>query len=164
MTEAPPRPTHQPTHTLHLLLSSQILPEFSMERGKNYEAYAKLRESKLRMKNKKQQQSQEIPRKQVKGTSFLTRSVADFSPVLRKENRKPPTPAPLTPPHEKMCNAGAKLAASKSVKSGEKRAGRGVGRRSFGSMEELKGLSLAAWNGINGENRGGVRTGRSSRA
>lgn len=70
----------------------------------------------------------------------------------------------MTPPagskSSKMYGVGAKLSGSKSANSGEKRNGGLMARKSYASMEELKGLSYAAANAINhGENREG-RTGR----
>ncbi|KAL8117981.1 uncharacterized protein LOC141723469 [Apium graveolens] len=156
-----------------------------LERGPNYKAYADLRESKLRSKNKSPPLDQEPtltpPRKQVKFqgslipgpprrkiSSVLAQSVPDFASVMRKENRKPMMPmAPvmekaMTPPAAsrsgKMYGVGARSCGSKSVNSGEKRNGGGLmGRKSYASMEELKGLSNAAANAINngGETRGG---------
>ncbi|CAI0547618.1 unnamed protein product [Linum tenue] len=107
------------------------------------------------------------------GASMVAQSVPDFSAALRKENRKPP-PSPamagnLTP---SPCKSGSKVQGvlssrgSKSVGSGEKRRGVGNGggsglmaRKSYASVEELKGLSAAASNSImNGENRVGGLT------
>ncbi|XP_059641643.1 uncharacterized protein LOC132283663 [Cornus florida] len=157
---------------------------FVMERGPRYKAYADLRESKLRMKNMRQQQPQEQefnlspPKKQVrfqknfpatpigrKGSSVLAQSVPDFSAVLRKENRKPASMLPpmmeksATPPANsksaKLYGIGAKSGGSRSANSGEKRCGGLMARKSYASVEELKGLSAVAANAINGENRGG---------
>ncbi|MBA0617987.1 hypothetical protein Godav_027388 [Gossypium davidsonii] len=77
-----------------------------MERGPRYQAYADLRESKLRMKFEKLQEWEEMEVKQApvkkqvkfssnsevstKRSSVLIQSVPDFSSALRKENRKPP--------------------------------------------------------------------------
>lgn len=165
---------------LHLKTESIFL-----ERGPNYKAYADLRESKLRSKNKPPPLDQEPtltpPRKQVKFqgslipgpprrkvSSVLAQSVPDFASVVRKENRKPMmamTPVmekAMTPPagskSGKMYGVGARSGGSKSVNSGEKRNGGGLmGRKSYASMEELKGLSYAAASAINngGETRGG---------
>ncbi|KAA8530588.1 hypothetical protein F0562_005297 [Nyssa sinensis] len=165
---------------------------FVMERGPRYNAYAELRESKLRMKNTKQQRPQQPqehelnlspPKKQVKfqgsfpatpttgrrGSSVLAQSVPDFSAALRKENRKPSSMLPpmmeksKTPPagskNSKLYGVGAKLGGSKSANSGEKRCGGLMARKSYATVEELKGLSSAAAHAINGENRGG-RSGR----
>jgi hypothetical protein len=91
-----------------------------MQRGPRYNAYAKLRETKLqinylKLQQYQQQQEQENihvvlqptkiptpPKKQVKfhaggvvsgrkGSSLIAQSVPDFSSMLRKENRKPAT-------------------------------------------------------------------------
>jgi len=95
-----------------------------MERGPRYNAYAKLRETKLQnnylrlqqYQQQQQQQENEIqvetkiptpPTKQVKfhasvtsgrkGSSLIAQSVPDFSSMLRKENRKPTNiPQPST--------------------------------------------------------------------
>lgn len=117
------------------------------------------------------------PPKRPKGSStssVLTQSVPDFSSALRKENRKPP-PSPTLPPtmeksvtpplRSKSGNSGrfdgimGKLGGSKSVNSGEKRSGGLMARKSYASMEDLRGLASDARNAINAENRGG-RTGR----
>lgn len=158
---------------------------FIMERGPRYGAYAELRESKLRMKHIKEQEPEVYepkltppPKKQVKfqanlvsrpkGSSVLAQSVPDFSATLRKENRKPVSMLPpmleMTPPAKNGSRVNGVLSnsrGSKSANAGEKR---GVGgglmaRKSYASVEELKGLSSAAANAINGENRGG-RNGR----
>ncbi|MED6169426.1 hypothetical protein PIB30_021227 [Stylosanthes scabra] len=100
---------------MSLTAQSFIIME-DMERGPRYQAYAELRERKLRMKYLRQQEREEEeseelvepkqqlptpPRKQVKfhqsglrksspvSVSSLAQSVPDFSAVLRKENRKP---------------------------------------------------------------------------
>ncbi|XVF20777.1 hypothetical protein REPUB_Repub12eG0032600 [Reevesia pubescens] len=155
-----------------------------MERGPRYRAYAELRETKLRMKSGKQQQEREdieefkqTPTKKHvkfssilgvsrKGSSVLAQSVPDFSATLRKENRKPPITSgiELTPPAPGKSwskgNGAASLSnsrGSKSANAGEKK-GQGrlmMSRKSYASVEELKGISLAAANAINGENRGG---------
>lgn len=157
---------------------------FVMERGPRYRAYAELRESKLRRKHIRQQEPEEYepkmtpPKKQVKfqtnlvsrpkGSSVLAQSVPDFSAVLRKENRKPMTTLPsmleMTPPSKNWSKVNGVLSnarGSKSASAGEKRGGGGglMARKSYASVEELKGLSSAAANAINGENR----RGRSSR-
>ncbi|KAL6960982.1 hypothetical protein U1Q18_038747 [Sarracenia purpurea var. burkii] len=107
-----------------------------------------------------------------KGPSVLAQSVPDFSAVLRKENRKPPvnTLPPvreksLTPPlsglkNSKFSGVGERSGGSKSANVGEKKTGGLTARKSYASMEELKGLSAAAASAINGENRGGRRNGR----
>ncbi|KAB1211214.1 hypothetical protein CJ030_MR6G021596 [Morella rubra] len=157
---------------------------FIMERGPRYRAYAELRESRLRMKQIRQQEREEYepkltpPKKQVKfqgnfvsrpkGPSVLAQSVPDFSATLRKENRKPVIPLPsmleMTPPSKSWSKVNGVLSNSKGSKSanaGEKRGGAGglMARKSYANVEEFKGLSSAAANAITGENRGG----RSSR-
>lgn len=101
---------------------------FIMERGPKYNAYAELRETRLRMKFQEQEQEQDPlgiepklatpPRKQVKfqdglecgrrkGSLVVAQSVPDFSEALRKENRKPLNMLPsmmemmTTPPSSK---------------------------------------------------------------
>ncbi|OAY57090.1 uncharacterized protein LOC110609719 [Manihot esculenta] len=151
---------------------------YLMERGPRYTAYAELRESKLRMKILRQQERDETdfkqtpPKKQVKfqanltasrkGSSVLAQSVPDFSATLRKENRKPPPQ--WTPPSKNLSNVNGILSncrGSKSASAGEKKNRNGglMSRKSYASVEELKGLSMAAATAINGENKGG----RSSR-
>lgn len=153
-----------------------------MGRGPRYRAYSELREARLRLKRAQQDAADHEsrftpPKKQVKfhgvpngggggggggrGSSVLSQSVPDFSAVLRKENRKPANRLPalleMTPPgtkSSKMYSVAAKSGGSKSTSAGEKRGGF-MGRKSYASLEELKGLSSAAANAINGENRGG---------
>ncbi|KDP32967.1 hypothetical protein JCGZ_12998 [Jatropha curcas] len=159
--------------TLKLTTDSYI-----MERGPRYGAYAELRESKLKMKNLRQEEIEESdfkqtpPKKQVKfqanltnskkgfsKSSVLAQSVPDFSATLRKENRKPPLE--LTPPSKNWAKVNGILSnsrGSKSASAGEKKTGI-MARKSYASVEELKGLSMAAASAISGENRGG-RVGR----
>ncbi|KAL6507510.1 hypothetical protein OROGR_023705 [Orobanche gracilis] len=85
------------------------------------------------------------PRRRPKVSSVLMQSVPDFSPALRKENRKPLPPLvdrPATPP------AGLWKNRSKSV---EKRSGGGLitARKSCANMEEWKRLAAAAGKEIN---------------
>ncbi|XP_042499743.1 uncharacterized protein LOC122077918 [Macadamia integrifolia] len=159
------------------------LADFAMERGPRYKAYAELRESKLRMHNMmiKQHYSDEPksmvtpPKKRVtfqetiaggvrNRTSAVAQSVPDFSAVLRKENRRPPSSIALpsmlemTPRPSKTSKLSAfssKQGGSKSANAGEKRGGGVMMRKSYASFDELKGLSSAAASAINGENRGG---------
>ncbi|CAB4273594.1 unnamed protein product [Prunus armeniaca] len=159
----------------------RLITESIMERGPRYKAYAELREAKLRRKHlrpeeaeepelkpsplKKQVKFQTSTTKSRKGSSAVAQSVPDFSAVLRKENRKPPTRLPstleMTPPAKSWSKANGVLSnsrGSKSASAGEKRYNNGGGlmaRKSYASMEELKGLSSAAANAISGENRGG---------
>jgi|UniRef100_A0A2N9IZH1 hypothetical protein len=157
---------------------------YIMERGPRYGAYAELRESRLRMRQEKQQEPQVYepkltpPRKQVKfqanlvsrpkGSSVLAQSVPDFSATLRKENRKPVNTLPpmleMTPPSKNWSRVNGVLSnsrGSKSANAGEKRGAGGglMARKSYASVEELKGLSSVAASAISGENRGG-RNGR----
>ncbi|XP_062107398.1 uncharacterized protein LOC133818510 [Humulus lupulus] len=156
---------------------------YIMERGPRYTAYAELRESRLRMKNARPpQQELDEPefkltpqKKQVrfqtsltsgrKGSSVVAQSVPDFSAVLRKENRKPsnlPPTMEMTPPGKTWSKVGSKVLAnsrgSKSANGGDKKSL--MARKSYASLEELKGLSSAASNAINGENRAIHRGGR----
>uniref|UniRef100_A0A5B7CC28 Uncharacterized protein n=1 Tax=Davidia involucrata TaxID=16924 RepID=A0A5B7CC28_DAVIN len=147
---------------------------------------SKLRMNNLKQQRHQQPQEHELnlspPKKQVKfqgsfpatptgrkASSVLAQSVPDFSAALRKENRKPSSMLPpmmeksRTPPagskNSKLYGVGAKLGGSKSANSGEKRCGGLMARKSYASVEELKGLSSAAAHAINGENKG-VRGGR----
>lgn len=93
-----------------------------------------------------------------KESTILAQSVPDFSCEFRKENRKPPPE--LTPPSKKWSKANRILSNFRGSKSsgGEKRNGNGglMARKSYASVEELKGLSVAAAaTAISGENRGG---------
>lgn len=160
-----------------------------MERGPRYKEYSDLREKWLRKRGviepnipRKEEPVLTPPKKQVKfqgksnfttppkrpkGSSILTQSVPDFSSALRKENRKPTSMLPpvaekfLTPPAgPKSGRLHGKLGGgSKSVNSGEKRSGGIMTRKSYASMEELKGLGTAANNIIDEGNRRG-RIGR----
>ncbi|KAM1036729.1 hypothetical protein ACFX2I_031565 [Malus domestica] len=139
-----------------------------MEKGPRYKAYAELRESRLRRKymileELEEPESKLTPlKKQVKfkthltnsrkGYSVLAQSVPNFSAVLRKENRKPPSRFPLmqemTMPTRSLAKATYGILSnsigSKSVSAGEERynnCGRVMARKSYASMEELKGLS-----------------------
>lgn len=103
------------------------------------------------------------PPRRPKTPSVLTQSVPDFSSALRKENRKPVGALPpvaersATPPasFSKSGRVYGKVGGgSKSTNSAEKRSGGLMARKSYASMEELKGLASAAGNAINGENRG----------
>jgi len=104
-----------------------------------------------------------------KGSSLLAQSVPDFSAALRKENRKPvnsnmlPTLMELTPPLKSTCGVLSSARGSKSANAGEKKRGGGgvlMPRKSYASIDELKSLSSAAANAINGETRGGGRSSR----
>ncbi|KAF8390110.1 hypothetical protein HHK36_024632 [Tetracentron sinense] len=150
----------------------------TIKRGPRYQIYAELRESKLRMKNKKQQLHEpgstmmppnkrvtfqgQVPVSGSNRTSVVARSVLDFSVALRKENRRLGSMLEMAPPPSKASKGGlvSKLGGSKSANGGEKRGGGVMVRKSCASFEELKGLSSAAASAINGENKGG----RTSRA
>ncbi|KAB2006685.1 hypothetical protein ERO13_D11G326300v2 [Gossypium hirsutum] len=157
-----------------------------MERGPRYGAYADLRETKLRMKSGMMQQEKEDielkqtpTKKQVKfsssvgvsrkGSSVLAQSVPAFSAILRKENRKPPVRSgmELTPPPTSGKNWArengvwpSNSRGSKSVNAGEKKGRMMMLKKSVASVEDLKGISLAVTNAINGENRGGKTSAR----
>ncbi|KAL6137325.1 hypothetical protein ACLB2K_062617 [Fragaria x ananassa] len=178
---------------ISLLLSHNPVPlsepEY-MERGPRYNAYAELRESKLRSKYQmspdehqleQEKESKPTPvKKQVKfqvavpssnvprrkGSAYsssscvVAQSVPDFSAVLRreKENRKPASRLETTPPWSKGNHSGEQVLlssrGSKSASAVEKN--RLMSRKSYASLEELKGLSSIAASAINcggGENR-----------
>ncbi|XWS30726.1 hypothetical protein CRYUN_Cryun23aG0013100 [Craigia yunnanensis] len=164
-----------PTNPIPLKLTTE---SYIMERGPRYRAYAELRETKLRMKSGKQQEREEIEFKQTptkkqvkfssslgisrKGSSVLAQSVPDFSATLRKENRKPPVTSgiELTPPGKNWSKGNGVLSnsrGSKSANAGEKKGRLMMARKSYANVEELKGISMAAANAINGENRGGMK-------
>ncbi|KAJ1412741.1 hypothetical protein SESBI_20175 [Sesbania bispinosa] len=138
-----------PDQPFPLMLTS--VDSFIMERGPKYNAYAELRETRLRMKCMvKEQEPQELepklatpPRKQVKfqggltcgrkGSSVVAQSVPDFSAALRKENRKPmnrlPSMMELTPPSKSFSKGNGVLSSSRGSKSesaGEKKKGGGA--------------------------------------
>ncbi|KAL7131801.1 hypothetical protein ABFS83_12G029400 [Erythranthe nasuta] len=109
------------------------------------------------------------PPRRPKPPSVLTQSVPDFSSALRKENRRPA--APLPPVAERSPAASGRNygkvvgGGSKSTNTAaEKRSGGGGGglmaRKSYASMEEIKGLAAAAGNAINGENKGLLKSSR----
>ncbi|KAK8272987.1 hypothetical protein V6Z11_D11G374700 [Gossypium hirsutum] len=141
-----------------------------MERGPRYGAYAELRETKLRMKSgMMQQEKEEIELKQTpaknqvefsssvgvsrKGSSVLVQSVPDFSATLRKENRKPPIRSgmELTPPPTSGKNWTRENGVWPRMM---------MLKKSAASVEDLKRISLAVTNAINGENRGGKTSAR----
>ncbi|KAE8701299.1 putative leucine-rich repeat containing protein [Hibiscus syriacus] len=150
-----------------------------MERGPRYGAYAELRETKLRMMQREKEQveiKQTPTKKQVKfgssvgisrkgSSSLVAQSVPDFSATLRKENRRPPGIELTPPPTGKNWSKGnegwsSNSRGSKSANAGEKKGRMTMMKKSFASVEDLKGISLAAANAINGENRGGKTNGR----
>ncbi|KAK1422122.1 hypothetical protein QVD17_25018 [Tagetes erecta] len=162
-------------HPCFSQLTTNTSSPSSMERGSRYKAYADLRESKLRLKSMsnppplppKITKSSTIstpPERRRKVFSVLTQSVPDFSPVLRKENRKPSLPRvaekSATPPAKsssRLYEQNAKLMGSKSMNSREKKCdGMMSARRSCVNMDELKKFSVVAANAINGENRARV--------
>ncbi|XP_022759265.1 uncharacterized protein LOC111305753 [Durio zibethinus] len=170
-----------PSNPIPLRLTTE---SYVMERGPRYRAYAELRETKLRMKGGKQQEREEIEFKQTpskkqvkfssslgisrKGSSVLAQSVPEFSATLRKENRKPAVTSgiELTPPaptKKRSKGNGVSLPnsrGSKSANAGEKKGRLMMARKSYASVEELKGITLAAANAINGGNRGRKSGGR----
>ncbi|KAL2247015.1 uncharacterized protein LOC105176154 [Sesamum indicum] len=103
------------------------------------------------------------PPRRPKAPSALAQSVPDFSSALRKENRKPVSALPpvaersVTPPAGLSKSGGiyGKVGGgSKSANSAEKRSGGLMARKSYASMEELKGLAAAAHKEINGGKNG----------
>ncbi|KAL6587956.1 hypothetical protein OROMI_000934 [Orobanche minor] len=81
------------------------------------------------------------PRRRPKVSSVLMQSVPDFSPALRKENRKPLPPVadrPATPP------AGLWKSGSKSVEKRRSGGGLIAVRKSCANMEDWKILAAAA--------------------
>ncbi|GAB2288870.1 hypothetical protein Dimus_023178 [Dionaea muscipula] len=104
-------------------------------------------------------------------SSVLAQSVSDFSSALRKENRRPAenrveksfTPPPGMPKGSRVYGSASKLggggggggggSSQSLIAVGEKRGL--MGRKSYASFEELKGLSAAAASAIAGESRGG---------
>ncbi|KAI3761030.1 hypothetical protein L1987_51435 [Smallanthus sonchifolius] len=170
------KPTAVTSDHLFSILSqfSDIKTPNFFERGPRYKAYADLRESKLRLKSMANrggsistppENQVKFPASRRKAFSVLTQSVPDFSPVLRKENRKPSLPPvaekSATPPAKsssRLYEVNAKLTGSKSMVSREKRNyGMLTARRSCANMDELKKFSMAAANAINGENKRGGR-------
>ncbi|TXG70069.1 hypothetical protein EZV62_005004 [Acer yangbiense] len=153
---------------------------YFMERGPRYREYAQLREAKLRRRRqeedeeskpkrsplKKQVKFQENLNKSRKGpsvSSVLAQSVPDFSATLRKENRKPVAGTfELTPPSSKNWSKTngnfSNSRGSKSANAGEKR-GVMMARKSYASIEELKGISMGVAKDICGENRARTRAG-----
>lgn len=107
------------------------------------------------------------PPKRTKAPSALTQSVPDFSSALRKENRKPVNMLPpvaersLTPPAKSVSVYGKAVVGSKSASSVEKRSGGIMSRKSYASMEGLKGLGVAVGHAINGGGKTGRGVGKS---
>ncbi|GMH19023.1 hypothetical protein Nepgr_020864 [Nepenthes gracilis] len=143
------------------------------ERGPRYNVYAHLREYRLRVKRLKQEQDFQIPESELtppakksvqfegsfsaskrSESSVLTKSVPDFSSALRKENRKPTAvatpPLSSTMPPPAMSKAEKKNVAMMMM----------MGRKSYASMEELKGSAAVGAYAAAGENRGGGSSGR----
>ncbi|KAL5743320.1 hypothetical protein ACOSP7_026171 [Xanthoceras sorbifolium] len=120
---------------------------------------------------KKQVKFQDNVKKSRKGgssvSSVLAQSVPDFSATLRKENRKPVAGTfELTPPSSKnWSKANGNLSNSRGSKSanagGEKR-GVMVARKSYATIEELKGMSMGVAKDICGENRARYGTTRAA--
>ncbi|XP_058091487.1 uncharacterized protein LOC131237625 [Magnolia sinica] len=142
-----------------------------MRRGRNYEYYSQLRESKLRRKKSEADASKTTPKKKVsfvggggplvgRNEMVVGRSVPDFSAVLRKENKKPNSE--MTPPLAGGSKVGWRGGGSKSAGGGDKRGGGpggpcgpGMLRKSCVNLKELKGMSAAAAFAIDEEGRGG---------
>ncbi|KAK4284207.1 hypothetical protein QN277_001069 [Acacia crassicarpa] len=170
-------------YPVHLKLTTTN--SFIMERGPRYEAYAELREAKLRRKYARDFEEDDEPepkratppRKQVKfqtnlasgrkGSSVLAQSVPDFSAALRKENRKPTNTLPslpeMTPPAKSFSKGNngvlSNSRGSKSASAGEKKGGGNgrilMARKSYANIDELKSLSSYAASAISSEARGG---------
>ncbi|KAF9593210.1 hypothetical protein IFM89_020705 [Coptis chinensis] len=87
--------------------------------------------------------------------SMVAKSVPDFSATLRKENRKP---MEMNTPPSSLKNSSSsskmsKLRGSKSAGGGDKGCG-GIVRKSYASIEDLKGLGSSVSSAINGEGKG----------
>ncbi|KAF6134974.1 hypothetical protein GIB67_037501 [Kingdonia uniflora] len=167
--------------TMSLIFSQNpISQNFTIQRGPNYNAYAQLRESRLKLKLKQQQEHVEEPKKRVtfqsgvvktersiNMVSNVARSVPDFSAVLRKENRKPLEITPTTSSLSKYSKVGLlrSLGGSKSASGVEKRGGGGgtLARKSYASFEELKGIASGVAAAINEEGGKGSSSRGSSR-
>ncbi|KAI4367001.1 hypothetical protein MLD38_022789 [Melastoma candidum] len=90
-----------------------------------------------------------------KASSMAAQSVPDFSAALRKENRRPAPVVTLTPPPKKKGSPGMgnglSAKGSKSASAVEKRGGGiAAARKSYVSLEELRGSSVRAANAICG--------------
>ncbi|KAL9226533.1 hypothetical protein vseg_002335 [Gypsophila vaccaria] len=92
--------------------------------------------------------------------SVLAQSVPDLGSVLRKENRKPRPENGNVSRIPTFGTPALSMSKRKSVNSGEKQRNVGMmmSRKSYASVEELKGLSIVASNGINGENKRGRKS------
>ncbi|GAV85545.1 hypothetical protein CFOL_v3_28981 [Cephalotus follicularis] len=112
---------------------------------------------------KKQVKFQESPSIKRRGSpSVLTQSVPDFSATLRKENRKPSatlaSTMELTPPMKRNNGVlSSSCRGSKSTSSAGEKRGLLMARKSYASVEELKGLASAVGSAINAESRVGRR-------
>ncbi|KAE9619903.1 hypothetical protein Lal_00040321 [Lupinus albus] len=106
-------------------------------------------------------------------SSILAQSVPDFTAALRKENKKPvtnnnnntllPSLMEMTPPMKSFSNnnngllllSGSRGSKSANAIREKKKGSIFICRKSYASVEELKSLSSATTNAINGEGRGG---------
>ncbi|KZV14365.1 hypothetical protein F511_13328 [Dorcoceras hygrometricum] len=108
--------------------------------------------------NSQESPSFATPPKRPNGSSVLTKSVPDFSYVLRKENRRPvlalpPVVESSATPTTWLSKSGkiySKMGGGSTppTNSGEKRGGGLIGRKSYANFDELKGLTVAASNMI----------------
>ncbi|KFK41099.1 hypothetical protein AALP_AA2G085600 [Arabis alpina] len=149
------------------LLLSQNSDNNNLSRGPRYGEYARLRESKLRMKRdferilkeeeerffggdkprKKQTrfgEENQIPenRRRLSSSSpSLAQSVPDFSAMIRKENRRP-VHSNLLPPSMKSRNAavfaGSASSTRGSMSAGEKKMG--MARKSYATVQGSKSI------------------------
>ncbi|KAL1192403.1 hypothetical protein V5N11_005158 [Cardamine amara subsp. amara] len=172
---------------LKLLVNNGV---YGFERGPKYGEYARLRESKLRMKRDfekilkeeqvrfgcftRDEEIRVLPEKKTRfgfnlnssktsSTSSLAQSVPDFSTLIRKENRRPihsnllPRRTELTPPPMKSKNAAVfvgSVRGSVSACGGDKKS-KGMVRKSYANVDDLKKISIAASSAINGGGGGG---------
>ncbi|XP_077252677.1 homeobox Hox-B3-like protein [Tasmannia lanceolata] len=160
--------------SLHPFSNTQNRPKFHqkthlMQRGYMYEAYSRLRESKIQRKKSETEAEKTTPKKKVsflggidRNKMSVAQSVPDFSKAIRKENKKPNSNLVMTPPPvaSKVVWKGG---GSKSASGAEKRGGGGaMVRKSCASLKELKGFSGLAASAIDEEGRGRIGKGMRS--
>ncbi|EOA33446.1 hypothetical protein CARUB_v10020921mg [Capsella rubella] len=154
--------------------------DYGFERGPRYGEYARLRESKLRVKRdfekilkeeqvrfgfREEDEIRVLPEKKTRfgfipnlrktSSSSLAQSVPDFSDMIRKENRKPVN-SNLLPRRTEFTSPPVKSRFAGSALRGSvsasagEKKGIGMMRKSYANVDDLKKVSMAAASAING--------------
>lgn len=165
----------QPEDLARLLSSINANYHFEFQRGPNYAAYSKLRESKLVLRKLEQQRMDDAlselnpilspaptprektktPKRKLVSSPLVMSSVPNFSSVMRKEKENK-RPAPV------LFRAGSRMSPKASPlppraptamkvpspKLGSKSTGAKTTRRSFSCLKEMKGFEVAGRNGM----------------